>query len=93
MARTTTRRRAAAPTLGKWDNSAGIRLPKHVVETSRLSLTDPVTIHAEDGRIVIERRRRRLSLGDILKAWLKDEKLKELDWGPARGNKVRPMRA
>lgn len=66
----------------------GIRLPKHVVETSGLSLTDPVTIHAEDGRIVIERRRRRLNLGDILKAWPKDEKLKELDWGPGRGNEV-----
>lgn len=88
MARTTTRRRAAAPTLGKWGNSVGIRLPKHVVETSGLSLTDAVTIHAEAGRIVIERRRRRVTLGDILKAWPKDEKHKELGWGPARGNEV-----
>lgn len=88
MARTTTRRRAAAPTLGKWGNSVGIRLPKHVVETSGLSLTDPVTIHAEDGRIVIERRRRRLSLADILKSWPKGERHEELDWGPVRGNEV-----
>ncbi|MCC7416147.1 MAG: AbrB/MazE/SpoVT family DNA-binding domain-containing protein [Acidobacteria bacterium] len=77
-----------APTLGKWGNSVGIRLPKHVVETSGLTLSDPVTIHAEAGRIVIERRRRRLSLRDILKAWPKDEKHEELDWGPTRGNEV-----
>ena len=88
MARVTTGRRPAAPTLGKWGNSVGIRLPKHVVETSGLSLSDPVTIHAEEGRIVIERRRRHMTLTDILKAWPKHEEFKELDWGPVRGNEV-----
>ena len=88
MARSTPKRRPAAPTLGKWGNSVGIRLPKHVVESSGLSLTDPVTIHAENGRIVIERRHRRVTLAEILKNWPKDEDFKETDWGPARGNEV-----
>lgn len=74
--------------LGKWGNSVGIRLPKHVVETAGLSLSDPVTIRAEEGRIVIERRRRRLTLGDILKAWPREEPFEELDWGSPRGTEV-----
>jgi len=86
MSGSTTCCRAGAPTLGKWDNCVGIRLPKRVVETSGLSLTDPVTIRAEDGRIVIERRR--LTLGDILKAWSKEERFEELSWGSPRCNEV-----
>ena len=88
MSRSTVKRRPATPTLGKWGNSVGVRLPKHVVETSGLRLSDPLMIRAEDGRIVIERRHRRITLADIIKNWPKAEKHKELDWGKARGNEV-----
>ena len=88
MARSTVKRRPTPPTLGKWGNSVGVRLPKHVVETSGLNLSDPLMIRAEDGRIVIERRHRRITLADILENWPKGEKHKELDWGKARGNEV-----
>lgn len=88
MARTTIKRRPSTATLGKWGNHVGVRLPKHVVDSSGISLTDSVTIRAESGRIVIERRRRRLTLASILKSWPKGETVSELDWGPARGNEV-----
>ena len=88
MKRSTAKPRSSTPTLGRWGNSVGVRLPKHVVETSGFTLSDALTIRAEDGRIVIERRHRHITLADILKSWPKGEKLKEIDWGPARGSEV-----
>lgn len=88
MARNASKRRAANPTLGKWGNSVGIRLPKQILEISGIGLSDPLTIHAEKDRIVIERRRRRITLAGILRTWPKGQAFKELDWGPTRVHEV-----
>lgn len=88
MTRAPVNPRSTTPRLGKWGNSVGVRLPKQVVESSGIAMRDPIAIRAEDGRIVIERRRRRVALRDILRAWPKGERVEEVDWGPARGGEV-----
>ena len=41
-------------TVKKWGNSASVRIPAVIMETTHLELEDPVDIREEDGRIVIE---------------------------------------
>ena len=40
--------------IGKWGNSLGIRLPKHILAFFHLSEKDNVQCSIEDGKIVLE---------------------------------------
>ncbi len=41
-------------TVKKWGNSAAVRIPAAIMEAAHLDLDDPVRVHEEQGRIVIE---------------------------------------
>lgn len=38
----------------KWGNSAAVRIPAAVLETTHLRLEQPMNVREEDGRIIIE---------------------------------------
>ncbi len=43
-----------AQQISKWGNSAGVRIPKHLLTAAHLKLEDMVQLRVEDGRIIIE---------------------------------------
>ena len=53
-------------TIRKWGNSAGIRIPKHVLESSKISVNDELDIVTFDGGITFKKREAK-SFRDIAK--------------------------
>ena len=54
--------------IGKWGNSLGIRLPKHVLEALRLGAKDKVRCAVEDGKLILEPvpRQKKYTLEELL---------------------------
>ncbi len=70
----------------KWGNSASVRIPASVMEAAQLRLDDPVDVHVEGGRIIIEPiRTNAYELSQLgLLACITPENLHgEADFGPA----------
>lgn len=73
--------------IGRWGNSLGIRLPKHILETLHLKAKDKVNYSIEDGKLIIEPVSPPKYTLEGLLAQVKDPG-EEVDWGAPRGEEV-----
>ncbi len=74
--------------IGKWGNSLGIRLPKHISEALHLRVKDKVSCVIEDGKLLLEpvRPPKKYTLEELL---AKVEELsEEISWGKPEGEEV-----
>ncbi len=74
--------------VGKWGNSLGIRLPKHVSDILCLKAKDRVRYKIIDGKLMLEpvRPQGKYALEELLaKA---DEPCEEISWGKPEGEEV-----
>jgi antitoxin MazE len=76
----------------KWGNSAAVRLPAATLAAAGLKVDDPIDIREEDGRIVIEGKkkpvRKVVSLKELLSRVTDENIHPETDWGPPVGREV-----
>jgi len=74
--------------IGKWGNSIGIRLPKHISEALHLRPKDKVSCEIENGKLILEPVRliRKYALEELLAAV--EEPSKEISWGKPEGEEV-----
>lgn len=76
----------------KWGNSLAVRIPRSVVEESRLSVGTEVEVGVEDGRIVVvpvtPRLRGRALLEDLLSRVTDESIHGEISTGAAIGREV-----
>jgi antitoxin MazE len=76
-------------TVKRWGNSAAVRIPASVLETTRLDLDDAVTIRAEKGRIIIEPLKRANYDLDTLLEGIRPENLHDMqDTGTPVGREI-----
>jgi antitoxin MazE len=74
--------------IGKWGNSLGIRLPKHITETLQLKSKDKVSCTVENGKLVLK------PLRSVKKYTLKEllskvkEPGEEISWGKPEGEEI-----
>jgi len=74
--------------IGKWGNSLGIRLPKHIYEALHLRSKDNVSCAIVNGKLVLKpvRMVKKYTLKELLaKA---EEPSKEISWGKPEGEEV-----
>ncbi len=64
-------------TVGKWGNSAALRIPHSIMQAAHLELDQPVDIREENGRIVIEALPERDYTLEELMAGVTDENMPE----------------
>ena len=75
----------------KWGNSQGLRLPKHVLEDTRLDVGDEVDVLSRDGIIVIapvRRVRGKHSLKSLVARIPKGHVGEEIAWGDPVGREA-----
>ena len=73
----------------KWGNSASVRIPAGIMEAAHLGLDDPVDIHEEDGRIVIEPiRTNKYDLAQLLAEITPENLHTEVDFGTPVGKEI-----
>ena len=73
----------------KWGNSAAVRIPASVLEAAHVRLDQPVDVHEEDGRIVIEPLRPTRYDIDALVVGITDENRHDpVEMGPAIGQEA-----
>ncbi|GBF81329.1 AbrB/MazE/SpoVT family DNA-binding domain-containing protein [Aphanothece sacrum] len=75
--------------IGKWGNSLGFRIPKHIVETLNLKPHDSVECFIENGRLIVERidQLPEFSLEELLDQ-VSEPSEEEIDWGKPYGDEV-----
>ena len=74
--------------IGKWGNSLGIRLPKHISEALHLRPKDKVSCAVEDGKLILKPVRpvKKYTLKELLaKVEAPGE---EISWGKPEGEEV-----
>jgi len=74
--------------IGKWGNSLGIRLPKHILEVLDLGAKDRVSCLVEDGKLILKpvTHQRRYSLEELLAQ--AQEPGEEVSWGKPEGEEI-----
>jgi antitoxin MazE len=74
--------------IGKWGNSLGIRLPKHISEILHLKPKDKVSCAIENGKLVLKpvRPTRKYTLKKLLAKV--EGPGEEISWGKAEGEEV-----
>lgn len=73
----------------KWGNSASVRIPASVMAAAALKIDQPVEVHEEDGRVVIEPvLAPTFELDALLSRMTPDTFPEEIDFGPAVGNEA-----
>ncbi len=74
--------------IGKWGNSLGIRLPKHVLESLHLGVKDLVSCSLEDGKLILKplSHRNKYTLQQLLAQV--QEPSEEVTWGKPEGGEV-----
>lgn len=74
--------------IGKWGNSLGIRLPKHISRVLHLKAKDRVCCAIEDGKLILEpvRRVKKYTLEELLSKV--KEPGEEISWGKPQGDEV-----
>ena len=74
--------------IGKWGNSLGIRLPKHISEVLHLKAKDKIICAVKNGKLVLE------PVHPVKKYTLKqllakvEEPSEEISWGKLEGEEV-----
>ncbi len=69
----------------KWGNSPAVRLPAAIMEAAHLTLDQPVNVHVENGRVIIEPATLSYSLDDLLAGITQDNHHVEMDFGIPQG--------
>jgi antitoxin MazE len=74
--------------IGKWGNSLGIRLPKHVIEALQLSIKDRISCSLEDGTLILRpvSPQKKYKLDELLAQV--EEPSEEISWGKPEGQEV-----
>ncbi len=73
----------------KWGNSAAVRIPAAVLEAAKVRLDQPVDLHVEGGRIVIEPLRPvRYDIADLVAGITDDNLHAPVDMGNAVGQEA-----
>ena len=74
--------------IGKWGNSLGIRLPKHISEALHLRPKDKVSCAIENGKLVLRplSRVKKYTLKELLAKV--EESSDEISWGKPEGEEV-----
>ena len=75
----------------KWGNSAAVRIPAATLEAAGLKIDDPVDVHLEDGRLVIEKaeaQEEEPSLDELIQAITPENRHDAIDWGPPVGKEI-----
>ena len=73
----------------KWGNSASVQIPASVMAAAALKIDQPVEVHEEDGRVIIEPVVvPTYDLDTLLARMTADTFPEEIDFGPAVGNEV-----
>jgi antitoxin MazE len=76
--------------LQKWGNSAGVRLPKKVIEEAHLKLDEPLEITIKDKSVILTplTKGKQVNLDDMLKGVTPEDVGGEYDWGSPVGKEV-----
>jgi antitoxin MazE len=74
--------------IGKWGNSLGIRLPKHISEALHLRPKDKVSCAIENGKLILRpiRPAKKYKLKELLAKV--EEPGEEISWGKSEGKEV-----
>jgi len=73
--------------VGKWGNSLGIRLPRHIVDLLNLSPKQRISCSVEDGKLVLEPiRQPKYTLEELLADV--HELGEEVSWGKPQGKEA-----
>ena len=74
--------------IGKWGNSLGIRLPKHISEVLHLKPKDKLSCAIENGKMVLKPVHpvKKYTLEELLASV--EEPGKEISWGKPEGEEV-----
>ena len=74
--------------VAKWGNSLAVRIPQKLAVTAGLSEGSPVVVRADEGKVVISRKRRKYRLDDLLDQITPENRHELVDWGPPVGKEV-----
>jgi antitoxin MazE len=76
--------------LQKWGNSAGVRLPKKVIEEAHLKLDEPLEITIKGKSVILTplTKSKKITLKDMLKGVTPDDVGGEQDWGVPVGKEI-----
>ncbi|MCI5515291.1 MAG: AbrB/MazE/SpoVT family DNA-binding domain-containing protein [Oscillospiraceae bacterium] len=76
--------------LQKWGNSQGIRIPKSICTTLKLSDNDELEISLVDEKIIVEKKQKqhRKTIEELFEGYDGDYVPEEFDWGPSVGEEI-----
>lgn len=76
-------------TIQKWGNSQGVRIPKMLLDTVNWSNNEEITIVADNGKLIIEKaKKRRKNIKELFADYKGNYKPSEVDWGKPQGEEV-----
>ncbi len=76
-------------TVSRWGNSLAVRIPKGILERSRVREGDSLELNvSEDGGLVLRPVRRPCTLEELVAGITPENRPSETDWGAARGNEA-----
>lgn len=75
-------------TIQKWGNSQGIRIPKVILDSVQWKENEEVAMTAENGKIIIEKAKKRKTIVELFEGYKGDYQPEEIDWGSPRGDEV-----
>ena len=74
--------------IGKWGNSLGVRLPKHILESLKLLEKDKLHCDVEGGKLILVPIRKKKYTLEALLSQVKEEPAEEISWGKPEGGEV-----
>ncbi len=74
--------------IGKWGNSLGIRLPKHILDSLKLLEKDKLRCDMEDGKLILVPVRKKKYTLKALLSQVEEEPVEEISWGKPEGGEV-----
>ncbi len=76
--------------LQKWGNSAGIRIPKKIIEEAHLELNEPLEIRVEGRSVILTpvKKKEKITLEKLLHNVKPQDVGGEDDWGSPLGNEI-----
>lgn len=83
-----TRRCLMETKIQKWGNSQGLRLSKDILELAGIAVGEPIEITVSRGEIILQKRRPKKSLDELLAAMPADYRTEEVDFGPPVGQEA-----
>ncbi len=74
--------------IGKWGNSLGVRLPKHILESLHLEAKDRLSCSLKDGKLILKpvAPRKKYTLQELL--YQIEEPNEEVSWGKPEGKEI-----